>query len=118
MKLKWESNSRVSSMAAQGQIHPDDIIRRTTPDKFPSEAATVRMHKVREKKPFVTVHIRGPKKTTKGWNGHAFEYSTTCRVNLGGSYSKSMCSNGDLDESLSWLDVHNVVEQVKETMEL
>jgi len=29
-----------------------------------------------------------------------------------------MCSNGDLDEDLNWLDVHNVVTRVKEVMDI
>ena len=112
MKLKWERNTRVMDLLSQGKIHPDDIIHRTTTDKFPFESATVRMHKVREKKPFVTNHIRG-KATQSQWGGY---YGPTCRINLGGPYNGGMCPNGDLDESLSWLDVHNVVEEVKGTL--
>ena len=112
MKLKWEKNSRVMDLENQGKIDFEDVIERTQTDKFPFEAATVRMHKVREKKPFVTIHIRGNGTQSK-WGGY---YGTTCRINLGGPYNGGMCPNGDLHESLSWLDVHNVVEEVKETL--
>ena len=119
MKLKWERNSRVSSLAAQGKIHPDDIIHRTTTDKFPAGAATVRMPRVREKVPYITLHIRGASNLRKyKWNNEQIECAETCRVNLGGHWATSMCSNGLLDESLTWLDVHNVVTRVKEAMDI
>jgi len=119
MELKWEKNSRVLSLVTQGKIKDKDIIPRTTTDKFPAGAATVRLAKVNEKKPFVTVHIRGKsKQRTNSWNNFTYECAETCRINLGGSHDNGMASNGGLDEDLSWMDVHNVVEEVKEAMGL
>ena len=107
-------------LVSRGKIDVEDVILRTQTDNFPFEATTVRMRKVRDKHPHVTLHIRGAKRMTKGWNGHAFEYAPTCRVNFGGSWqgktNTAMDSNGDLDESLTWLDVHNVVERAKLAM--
>ena len=118
MEIKWDSNSRAKHLAAIGKIKYEDIIPRTQTDKFPFEAATVRLAKVREKRPFVTVHIRG-KGTKSQWGGY---YGPTCRVNFGGSWQGKtndfMDSNGQLEEGLTWLDVHNVVEKVKAAMEL
>ena len=115
MKIKWEKNSRVLNLVAQGKINADDIVDRSRTDEFLDEVATVRMHKVREKDPFVTVHIRGKYKTqTKPWG--SWNYANVCRVNFGGPHTNSMCSNGDLDENYTWQDVHNVVEEVKEVM--
>ena len=116
MKLKWEKNTRVMSLVNQGKIDFEDVIERTQTDKFPFEAATVRLAKVREKNPFVTVHIRG-KGTKSHWGGY---YGPTCRVNFGGHWQGKtndfMDSNGQLEEGLTWLDVHNVVEKVKLAM--
>ena len=117
MQIKWERNSRALALAAQGKIKGEDIIPRTTTDNFPAEAATVRMHKLAEKIPFITVHIKGESKQRGNrYNNYTWEYSTVCRINLGGSYDTAMCSNGDLDEKYSWLDVHNVVTDVKGAM--
>ena len=120
MKIKWESNSRVKTLASQGKIKHEDVIPRTTTDNFPAKAATIRMGKVREKHPYITVHIRGEAKSVKGWNGRSYEYATTCRINFGGEWggkvNTSMNSNGDLEQDLTWLDVHNVVEEVKEVL--
>ena len=59
MKIKWESNSRVKKMAAQGIIDGNDVIKRTTTDKFPTGTATVRLGMVRNSSPWVTVHVKG-----------------------------------------------------------
>ena len=118
MKVKWESNSKVKTLAAQGKIKYEDIIPRTQTVNFPAETCTVRMARVREKSPFITLHIRGKsKQRTYGWMKHTVECAETCRVNLGGSYDNTMCSNGLLDEDYSWQDVHNLVEKVKKAME-
>ena len=118
MELKWERNSRALNLAAQGKIKDEDIIPRTQTDKFPAETCTVRMAKPREKVPFVTLHIRGKSnQRTYLWNNQTYECAETCRVNFGGSYDNTMCSNGNLDEDLNWLDVHNLVEKVKKAME-
>ena len=127
MKIKWERNSKVLSLLAQRKIHPDDIIHRTTTDRFPAGAATVRMTRVTEKTPHVTIHIRGKsKKRTYGHGGvgvtpalQTYECATTCRVNFSNVWSGQdfgMSSNGELDSDLTWLDVHNAVEEVKELM--
>ena len=119
MNIKWESNSRVKSLVLDGRIKDEDIIPRTSTEKFPPETCTVRMARPREKVPFITLHIRGKsKQRTFGGMNHAVECAETCRVNFGGNYDSMMCSNGNLDENLSWLDVHEVVERVKETLKL
>ena len=121
MKLKWEKNTRVMGLVNQGKIDFEDVIERTQTDKFPFEAATVRLRKVREKHPFVTVHIRGKKQTRTGWNNSfSYDFAPTCRINFGGEWqgkrNTAMDSNGDLEEGLTWLDVHNIVTEVKEAM--
>ena len=103
----------------QGKIDAKDVIERTQTANFPAGAATVRLAKVREKHPFVTVHIRGKSDIRKhSWG--TYECAPTCRVNFGGSWqgkvNTAMDSNGDLDENLTWLDVHNVVERAKQAL--
>ena len=45
MVIKWEKNSRVSRLAAEGKISDGDVIARCRTDEFPAEVATVRMQK-------------------------------------------------------------------------
>ena len=124
MNIKWENNSRVQRLYSEGKIEQDDIIKRTQTDNFPMEAATVRLAKVKEKNPNITIHIRGPKEQTKSWNGNAFEYAITCRVNFGGTQwrtntaNMTMNSNGELHQDYNWQDVHNIVTRVKEVMDI
>tara|TARA_Y100000310_G_C20607814_1_gene776431 strand:+ start:455 stop:811 length:357 start_codon:yes stop_codon:yes gene_type:complete len=118
MKLKWEKNTRVMDLVNQGKIDFEDVIPRTQTANFPAETATVRLAKVREKHPFVTVHIRG-KNQPNQWG---YINAPTCRINFGGQWqgkkNTAMDSNGDLDENLTWLDVHNVVERTKQALEI
>ena len=122
MKIKWEKNSISKSLAQQGKIKDEDIIEKTQTQNFPAEVATVRIHRVNQKYPHVTLHIRGKSKPRKyAWmNGASYECAETCRVNFGGEWQgtpyKAMDSNGNLDESYNWLDVHNAVEEIKELM--
>ena len=119
MKLKWEKNTRVMDLVNRGKIDFEDVIERTQTANFPAGAATVRLAKVREKHPFVTVHIRGKSDIRKhSWG--SYECAPTCRVNFGGTWQGKvndfMDSNGQLDEGLTWLDVHNLVERTKQAL--
>ena len=119
MNIKWESNSRVKALAAQGKIKDEDIIPRTQTEKFPAETCTVRMARPQWKTPVVTLHIRGKsKKKTNPHTNFSWEWTETCRVNFGGHSDNTMNSNGVLDEDYTWQDVHNLVEEVKEKMGL
>ena len=111
MKIKWERNSKALDLCGKGLIKYEDIIPRTQTQNFPAGAATVRMRKLSSNPPNVTIHIRGKSKirTYTYSGGQTFECAETCRVNLG----EEQYANGILDEDLSWLDVHNIVEEVK-----
>ena len=121
MKLKWERNSRALNLVAQGKIKDEAILPRRRTDEFPAETATVRMQKLSDKAPHVVVHIRGKSKQRAMWNGNAYECAQTCRVTLANTWGGQffgMSSNGELDEDYTWQDVHNVVEEVKQAMEI
>ena len=121
MIIKWEKNSRVSRLAAEGKISDGDVIARCRTDEFPAEVATVRMQKLSDKVPHVVVHIRGKAKPRQLWNGQTYECAMTCRVTLAGIWGGQffgMSSNGELDEDYDWQDVHDIVTRVKEAMGL
>ena len=123
MKIKWERNSRSKALADVGKIDHEDVIPRTTTDKFPAGAITVRMQGMREKIPNITLHIRGSSKMRSSWNNtYSYDAATTARVNMcyhnqtatswDGIYSLS----GDLDGDITFQDVHDAVTRVKEAM--
>ncbi len=116
MQIKWESNSRVQNLAGQGKIDPEDIIKRTTTDNFPAETATVRMAKVREKEPWVTIHIRGKGTSkTNHYNGYQWTSCSTMRVNFG-SWANEYCVSGELDGRYDFAEVDQVVKEVADTL--
>ena len=112
MKIKWESNSRVQNLAGQGKIDPEDIIKRTQTNNFPAETATVRMAKVREQEPWVTIHIRGAGvKRTNNFNNYSWIAAPVMRVNFG-SWANEYCVSGELDGRYDFADVDQVVKEV------
>ena len=118
MKIKWEKNSRVAALLSRGKIKKEDIIPRTTTNLFPPETVTVRMSKPQAKIPFITAHIKGRRKNNTNPHGYSYDYAHVLRVNFGGSYDKGLCPTGFLDEDYTLQDVHNVVEEIKEIMEI
>lgn len=123
MKIKWERNGKVLNLAAQGKIKDEDILPKSRTDEFPCDAATVRIQRLSDKTPSVTIHIRG-KSTKRQYNQHngstqTYEYANTCRVNISNDWKTgTMSSNGELDEDYDWHDVHKAVEEVKETLDI
>ena len=116
MKIKWESNSRVKGLVAEGKIKPEDVIQKTQTDKFEPMTCTVRMSIPKAPRPSMTLHIRG-KSNVKTYNRRTYECAETCRVNFGGyHYNTTMNANGILDDCYTWEDVHNVVEEVKKVI--
>ena len=116
MKVKWESNSRVKHMVAEGIIDSNDVIKRTTTSNFPAGFATVRLQQVAHPSPWVTVHIRGEGKTVKDWSGNDHISSTTMRASFGLDFPCATLS-GELSEELTFEDVHKAFTKVKKAME-
>ena len=120
MQIVWEKNNRVKSLVLEGKINAHDVIDKTSTGNFPANAVTVRMHKPNSPKPHITLLIRGRSEKMKNWKGDLVETAMTCRVNVNsaeeGRYKDTMDSNGTLDPELSWLDVHNFVTKVKDTV--
>lgn len=117
MKIKWESNSRVKGLVAEGKIKPEDVIQKTQTHKFEPMTCTVRMSIPKAPRPSMTLHIRGKSNKRNCGGGQTYEYAETCRVNFGGyHYNTTMNANGILDDCYTWEDVHNAVEKVKKVI--
>ena len=116
MKLKWETNSRVKSLASMGLIQPEDIINRTSTDNFPVNTITVRLKDVRARKPWVTLHVRGEAKQHHGPAGANWGlYAKTARINFGHEYNDYSLS-GEHDGELSLKEIGEVLEKVQQVM--
>lgn len=115
MKLKWETNSRVKSLASMGLIQSEDIIDRTSTDNFPANAITVRMKDVRLRKPWVTLHIRGEAKQRGPAGASWGSYAKTARIHFGHEYNDYSLS-GELDGQLSLKQIGEALEKVQRLM--
>ena len=122
MKIKWEKNSRSKTLADMGKIDHEDVIPHTTTDKFPAEAITVRMQRMSQKAPNITLHIRGKRKMRSNWNDtYSYDAATTARVNMyygqiASSWDGTCSLSGELDGDITFQDVHDAVTRVKEVM--
>ena len=111
-------------LADIGKIDHEDVIPHTTTDNFPSDAITIRMQRMTQKAPNITLHIRGKTKMRSNWNKtYTYNAATTARVNMhygqiasnwDGCYSLS----GELDADITFQDIHNAVTRVKEVMDI
>tara|TARA_Y100000310_G_scaffold335769_1_gene418623 strand:- start:791 stop:1153 length:363 start_codon:yes stop_codon:yes gene_type:complete len=120
MTIKWERNSRVADLLNRGKITDEDVIKKTTTDNFPEETATVRMQNMKSKTPFITVHIRGKGvRKTNSFNSYSWIHAATMRVNMGSPhYEEQHGLSGELSSEYSFLDVHNAITKVRETLGL
>ena len=117
MKIKWESNSRVKGLMAEGKIKPEDVIQKTQTQNFEPMTCTVSMSIPKAARRSVTLHIRGKARSVNQTIGGNVHYAETCRVNFGGyHYNTTMNANGILDDCYTWEDVHNAVEKVKKVI--
>ena len=119
MKVYWERNSKVRNLLNQGKIANKDVIKKTTTDNFPTEAATVRIQGTTKKNPFVSVHIRGEIFERDWGGGNSWNCQPVMRVNMGSEYYEDTHGlSGELPKGVSFLDVHNVITKVRETLGL
>jgi hypothetical protein len=123
-KIYWESNSRVKGLLSERKIEPEQIHKRRTTANFEADAATVRIQRLTNKHPVVTVHIKGtPYQHTYAYGGGSFTNSPVLRVTFGGDWqgnqSDMITFNGYLDGASPPLsDVHEIVNSIKETLEV
>ncbi len=116
MKLKWETNSRVKSMANIGLIQSEDIIDRTSTDNFPANTITVRLKNVRAQKPWVTLHVKGDLKQHYGVVGDPWGiFAKTARIHFGADY-KDYSLSGELDGELNFKEIGEALEKVQRLM--
>ena len=119
MNIYWERNSKVKNLLDQGKITDKDVIQKTTTDDFPIEAATVRIQGITKKHPSVSVHIRGDSFQRTYGGSHSWTCMPVLRVNMGSEwYEQGHGLSGDLPKGVSFLDVHNVITKVRETLGL
>tara|TARA_Y100001938_G_scaffold11015_1_gene13743 strand:+ start:200 stop:559 length:360 start_codon:yes stop_codon:yes gene_type:complete len=119
MKIYWERNSKVKNLLNQGKISDEDVIKKTSTDNFPTDAATVRIQGITRKTPFVSVHIRGETFQRTYGNGRTWNCQPVMRVNMGSEYYEDTHGlSGELPKGVSFLDVHNVITKVRKTLGL
>jgi len=108
-KIFWEKNSRV-----KGIVPPEQIINKTTTDKFPADAVTIRMYNVNDKNPTATAYFYGKEAQYTGWNGNYSMAETKLMVTFNKD-QEGYSFNGGV-KSFSLQDIKEVLDSVRETL--
>ncbi len=114
-KIRWEKNSFVTH---HQDINPDDVINKTSTDKFPANSATVRFQNMGKK--IVSVYFYGKEKTRSWGNGpNATRYThidKKLRVFLPhkghNNYNATYSFNGELPDNFDLEQMSAVLEYV------
>lgn len=70
-KIYWETNSRVKS---SNLINPSKIVPKSSTDKFPCEAITIRLRNMNSKDINGTAYFHGKAKLGHSWGGQNYYY--------------------------------------------
>ena len=111
-KVRWEKNSFVRQ---HPDISPDNIVEKTSTDKFPANAATVRFQNMTKR--IVSVYFYGEQKTKSYSGGHTHTYTDKkLRVFLPytahNNYKCTYSFNGELPDNFSLEQMSVVLKYV------
>ena len=109
-KIFWEKNNRVKGIVPQEQI-----INKTSTDKFPCEAVTIRMHNLNTKNPVAVAYFHGKESQHIGWGGQNHSFAETKLIVTLNKESKEYGFNGAI-KSFSLQDLKEVLDSVRETL--
>jgi hypothetical protein len=109
-KIFWEKNSRVKGIVPQEQI-----INKTSTDKFPCDAVTIRMYNLNSKNPVATAYFYGKEAQGTSWGGGNYTFPETKLMVTFDKDKEGYSFNGGL-KSFSLQDLKEVLDSVRETL--
>ena len=109
-KIFWEKNSRV-----KGVIPSAQIINKTSTDKFPCDAVTIRMHDLSSKNPIAVAYFHGKESQNVGWGGQNHSFAETKLIVSFNKEKEEYGFNGAI-RSFSLQDLKEVLDSVRETL--
>lgn len=109
-KIFWEKNNRVKGVVPSAQI-----INKTSTDKFPCDAVTIRMYNLNSKNPVATAYFYGKEAQGSSWNGSNYTYAETKLMVTFDKDNEGYSFNGGL-KSYSLQDLKEVLDSVRETL--
>jgi len=108
-KIFWEKNNRVKGIVPQEQI-----INKTSTDKFPCDAVTIRMYNLNSKNPTATAYFYGKEAQYTNWGGNYTMAETKLMVTFDKN-NQGYSFNGAV-KSFSLQDLKEVLKSVRETI--
>ena len=108
-KIYWETNSRVKS---SNLINPSKIVPKSSTDKFPAGAITIRLRNMNSKDINGTAYFYGKAKTYKDWQGQPYQvaesklmvsvYNSQDGIVFNGAINNKSYSMQDLTDSINY----------------
>jgi hypothetical protein len=109
-KIFWEKNSRIKGIVPQEQI-----IDKTSTDKFPCDAVTIRMHDLNSKNPVAIAYFHGKESQHIGWGGQNHSFAETKLIVNFNKETEEYGFNGAI-KSFSLQDLKEVLDSVREVL--
>jgi len=109
-KIFWEKNSRI-----KGVVPPEQIIDKTSTDKFPCDAVTIRMYNLNGENPTTTAYFYGKEAQGTSWGGSTWSFPETKLMVTFDKDKEGYSFNGGL-KSYSLQDLKEVLDSVRETL--
>lgn len=111
-KIYWENNSRVKSSSL---INPARIIPKSSTDKFPAGAITIRLHNTKSKDLGGTAYFYGKAKTYKDWQGQPYQVAESkLMVSVYNSQDGIVFNGAINNKSYSMQDLTDAINHCKD----
>ena len=111
-KIYWENNSRVKS---SNLINPSKIVPKSSTDKFPAGAITIRLRNMNSKDINGTAYFYGKAKTYKDWQGQPYQVAESkLMVSVYNSQDGIVFNGAINNKSYSMQDLTDAINYCKE----
>lgn len=111
-KIYWENNSRVKG---SNLINPNKILPKSSTDKFPADAITIRLRNMNSKDINGTAYFYGKPKTYKDWQGQPYQVTESkLMVTIHNGQSGIVFNGAINDKTYSMQDLTDAINYCKD----
>ena len=113
-KIYWENNSRVKNSSL---INPSKIVPKSSTDKFPADAITIRLYNMNSKDLGGTAYFYGKAETHQDWQGQPYQVAGSKLMASVQNENGYVVFNGAIDtKNYSMQDVTDAINYCKNTI--
>lgn len=110
-KIYWENNSRVKNSRL---INPSKIVPKSSTDKFPAGAITIRLRNMNSKELSGTAYFYGDVETHQDWQGNPYQVAgSKLMVSIQNTNNYVVFNGAIKDKSYSMQDLTDAINYCK-----